>query len=102
MADLTVDELLGILCRTDISPSARIGWQYLLAEQRAGRPWPSLARLGVALGVTERWAREIIRELIAAGEIHKPEYGQARFPAVDGGKPIRIDEEEKIPAAVTA
>jgi len=80
----TADELLGILCRTDLSPSARIAWQWLLAETRAERPWPSLTRLAVTLGVTERWAREVVRELVEHGEIHLDEKGRPSFPAVEG------------------
>ena len=95
----TADELLGILCRTDLSPSARLAWQILLVETRAGRPWPSFARLAGQLGVTERWAREIVHELVDVGEIHrKSKYGAIRFPAVDG-ESIREVEEENFTAA---
>ena len=89
MTEPTARELLGIVCRTDLSPTARLAWQILLREQRAGHAWPSLSRLAGELGVTERWAREVVRELADAGEIHKPtKTGPARFPAVDAA-PIR-------------
>lgn len=88
-AEPTAEELLGILCRVDLSPSARLAWQYLLAETRAGRPFPSLPRLAVALGLHERRTRDLVRELVEAGEIYRPEAGsRAHFPAVDGA-PIR-------------
>ena len=89
MSEPTADELLGILCRTDLSASARLAWQWLLVETRAERPWPSLARLAGTLGVTERWAREVVRELCEAGELHLDDQGRPSFPALDAA-PIAV------------
>jgi hypothetical protein len=91
----TASELIGVICRTDLSPTARLAWQYLRVEQGAGRPWPSFAALAGALGISERWAREMVRELVEGGEIYERD-ARCRsqrycFPRV-GGEPIWSSE----------
>ena len=69
---ITSSDLHGIASRTrEISPRSQLLYLLALDELREGRPFPSVATLAGALGVSERSVRMLLAELVACGEVVK-------------------------------